>query len=123
MSENEKDNFVERRQFPRHAVRYIAKVFIDEEMLCGTIIDVSEGGLGILLPKVLPIGFELKLEIRNILSEESSEGLTFKAKIAWMNETESMKGMYRGGLEISEISEKSLDALKDHIQNLADQTE
>ena len=125
MLDNQGDNFVERRLFPRYAVRYLAKVYLNEEMLCGTVINISEGGVGILLPKIIPVGDVLTLGIRNIIQKEEGEEedkeMKFKAKIAWLSE-ESTDGMYRGGLEITDISEEILEKLIDHIQYLDDQT-
>lgn len=121
MTEHNKDHFIERRRHPRYEVRYVAKVWSQERDLCGTVIDISEGGVGILLPQVLSIGQELDLEIESIASGEKIKSIKFKARIVWMNEEEFLPGMYRGGLEISSISQEDLDALKDHIQALDEQ--
>ena len=122
MQNNKDDNFVERRRFPRYDVRYIAKVFLNDKMLCGTIINISEGGVGILLPKRLSINSVLGLKIRNILSEDESKTIDLKARIVWMNEKEIINGMYKAGLEIADISEEDLAILVEHIQYLEEQT-
>ena len=116
----EEQGFVERRRFPRYAVRYMAKVSKGEKDLFGTIIDISEGGLGILLPEIFPIGTELTLKIKSLIEGEISE-IALNARLVWMHDEEFTNGMYRGGLEITEISQEALDMLKDHIQSLDEQ--
>lgn len=123
MQNNKDDNVKERRRFPRYAVHYIAKVFLNDKMLCGTIINISERGIGILLPKRLSLNSVLGLKIRNILSEDESKGIDLKARIVWMNEKEIIDGMYRAGLEIVGSSEEDLEILVEHIQYLDGQTE
>ena len=123
MQNDKNDNNIERRRFPRYAVHYIAKVFLDDQMLCGTIINISEGGVGILLPKRLSINSVLDLKIRNILSEDESGSIDLKARIVWMNEEEIIDGMYRAGLEIVDSLEEDLEILVEHIQYLDEQSE
>ena len=89
--------------------------------LCGTVIDISEGGVGILLPKILKVGEILSLNIKSIL-ETDPFAIKFKAKLKWMNDKESFEGMFRGGLEIDEISKGNLDKLREHIQYLDNQS-
>ena len=126
MHDNQDDNFVERRRFPRYAVHYLAKVYLKDEMLFGTVINISEGGVGIMLPNIIPAGTVLTLGIRSILPEEAKEEaikeINLKARIIWIKE-EIIDGMYRGGLEIIDISEEDLEILIAHIQYLDEQTD
>ena len=122
MQDNQDDDFVERRRFPRYDVTYLAKVYLNDEMLCGTVINISKGGVGILLPKIIPAGNVLALEIRSILPEEAKEEaikeIKFKARIIWVKKEEIIDGMYRGGLDIIDISEEDFEILIEHIQYL-----
>ena len=118
MQDNTDNNIVERRQFPRYAVRYAAKVYLDDKMLCGTIIDISKGGIGILLPKKFDIGNILDIGIRNLLNEKAINDIRFKLKIVWINKVD-IEGMYRAGLEIIEISEDNLEKLRKNIIELS----
>ena len=117
------NNFIERRRHPRYEVRYIVKVWLDERILCGTVINISEGGAGILLPIVLPIGRIINLEIEGMPGGEAIEKIKLKAKIVWMHNEEFLPGMYRGGLEITDIDDRDLDILRSHIKKLKEQQE
>ena len=75
------------------------------------------GGDRILLPKILKVGEILSLNIKSIL-DENPFAIKFKAKLVWMNDKESFEGMFRGGLDIEEISDDNLDKLREHIQYL-----
>ena len=118
MQNNKDDSFVDRRRFPRYAVRYLTKVHLNGSMLCGTIVDISEGGVGVLLPEKLDEGVLLDIEISRVLVEEEVVETKFRARIVWISEMEIEK-MYRAGLEITEIAEDDLERLRENIIELS----
>ena len=108
----------ERRRHPRYDVRYTAKVWYENESLCGTVINISKGGVGILLPRIMEKGSVLQIEIESILGGEEIKHIKCKAKIVWLKEKEFLPGMFRAGLEIVEISDQDRNILDNHIKSL-----
>ena len=114
-------NLVDRRAHPRFKVNYLTEVYMGSEILFATVIDISEGGVGIMLPAKFYTGEVLNLRIKcslfnyiaNIEVEEVNICLT--AEVIWINKNENM---YRAGLKIVDIDNLDLDRLKDNIRVL-----
>ena len=108
----------ERRRHPRYDVRYSADVTFNNELLCGTIINISKGGVGILLPKIVPVGEMLDLRLKTVVGNNEDLRIKLRAKIVWMKEKEFLPGFFRAGLEITEIREEDKKILEKHIEDL-----
>ena len=114
-------DFVDRRRFPRFKVHYLTDVYLGDRNIYATVIDISENGVGIVLPEKFYPGDEIELRIRCKIGDddESKTDLKIEARVIWMGD-KNEKGMFPGGLEIVNISEKDLNILKNNIQLLAE---
>ena len=117
--EKNKIDFADRRRFPRFLVHYLADVCLKDETICATVIDISENGVGIMLPERFDIDEKINIELRPSLSDTNAEKIRVTAKVIWVGK-KNEKGMHTCGLEITEISEKDLENLRNHIQTLCD---
>ena len=113
--------FVDRRRYPRFKVHYLADIYSGNEILYATVIDISEKGVGIMLPQKYYVDEDLDLRIRCKIEDddEKKTDIKLKSKVIWIGE-KNEKGMYVGGLEILEISEEDLEILRENIKELAD---
>ena len=112
----------EKRITTRFKVHYLTDIYLNDEIIYSTVIDISETGIGIVIPHRLYIDEELKLRINCNLSSEPENcikkiNIFLKARVLWVKEIDD-KNMYRTGLEIIDISEDSLQKLQRHIQSL-----
>ena len=114
-------DFVDRRQFPRFKVHYLTDIYKGDRNIYATVIDISEYGIGIILPERFYPGDEIELRIRCKVEQddETKTDIKMEAKVVWMGDKDE-KGMFKGGLEITEISEQDLAILKGNIQELAE---
>ena len=115
-------NIMERRLKSRFNVEYITEVYKRNEILFSTVIDISENGLGILLPGEFDMGEILDLRVnyklREKLSSESERiDICMKAKIVWVHRIDRR---YRAGLSIVDISSDDLKRFRENIKNLED---
>lgn len=111
-------NFVERRQNPRYQVQYLANVFYHDEDLGSAVIDLSESGAGIVLPREIPEGEELSLKIRVGPSRQQIKSIELHARIVWIKHDDP-EDIFRAGLQIVNISKDHLAILKASINELA----
>ena len=119
---NQVVTLVEKRRYLRFYVYYLADVYLNDEIIYATVIDISEGGIGIILPQPLNIGEIINLKILWKLNNDEKADVQFKAKVIWIDGA-NIRNMYAGGLEIIDISNENLDVLRRHIKELADQAE
>ena len=119
---NQVVTLVEKRHYLRFYVHYLADVYLNDEIIYATVIDISEGGVGIILPEKLNIGEVISLKITWRLNDDEKANISFKAKVIWIDGA-NVKKMYTGGLEIIDISDEDLEILREHIQELADRAE
>ena len=113
-------NIMERRIKSRFSVEYITEVYKSNEILFSTVIDISESGLGILLPGKFDMGEILDLRVnyklREKLSSESERiDICLKAEIVWIQRVDRR---YRAGLSIVDISSGDLKRFKENINKL-----
>ena len=118
MEKTKEFTLVDKRQFPRFSVHYLADIYLHEKWLFATVIDISEGGIGIISAEPVNVGDILTMKIRCKLDNDPKANIQFDAKIVWVgNGNEKM--LHTCGLEIAEISQKDQNILRDHIQELA----
>jgi len=117
--DKKKIDFVDRRRFPRFLVHYLADVCLKDETFCATVIDISENGVGIILPQRFDIGEQIKIQLRPSLSNDKEDKISILANVIWIG-NENEKGMFTCGLEIADISQEDLENLKNHINSLCD---
>ena len=112
----------ERRIATRLSVHYLTDIYLHDEIIYSTVIDISESGIGIVIPHKLHIDEELKLRLNcNLINEAHNDvekiNIFLKARVIWIQEI-AEKNMYRTGLEINEISKDAFEKLQKHIQSL-----
>ena len=122
MNEKKPIEVVDRRNLKRLNVRYIGHVYLDEKILCSTVININEKGVGIMIPKIIPEEQVLDIRMECHIKNDEKKDIQLKTQLVWMSQ-KNENGMYRAGLEITEISEKDLKILKEHIQYLCDKEE
>ena len=112
----------EKRITARFIVHYLTDIYLHDEIIYSTVIDISETGIGIVIPHRLYPSEELKLRINCNLTYTPEDrvkkiNIFLKARVMWVKEIDD-KNMYRTGLEIIDIAEDSLQKLQRHIQSL-----
>ena len=110
-------HFIEKRRHPRFSIHCLAEVLLAEEAISATAIDISEGGIGIIIPHQFNIGEDIKLLIKFGSPLSKKDYMEVKAKVIWVGR-ENEKKMYICGLEIIDISDDNLDLLRNQIQTL-----
>ncbi|MBN2144248.1 MAG: PilZ domain-containing protein [Candidatus Aureabacteria bacterium] len=101
------DRNIERRQFTRFHADFYSECDIEGEKIFITFVDISQGGLRILLTKYFPPDIRLQLKINtfdNILS--------MLTRIVWIQKLDLPGNQFQAGLEILSISED--DRIKYH---------
>ncbi|MBN1521461.1 MAG: PilZ domain-containing protein [Candidatus Aureabacteria bacterium] len=118
---NEDFELVDRRLYPRFKVHYLADVYLGNRNIYATVVDISEKGVGIILPERFYPGDEIELRIRCCIEggDEKKTDVRLSARVVWIGE-KNEKGIYTGGLEIVDISEVDLDILRLNIAQLAE---
>jgi len=111
---------VERRKHQRYTVEYISEVYQGDEFLFLTVLDISEGGAGIMLPSKFNTGNMMQLRINYRLCDHINSSferidISLKAEVIWVKTHGSV---YRAGLKISDIEENDLTRLKNNINKL-----
>lgn len=105
----------ERRSQKRFSVKYLAHVYLDEKILCSTVINITDKGIGILIPKDVPPDETLQIRMECRKGKETKTEVYLEATVVWTKE-DKRSGMFRAGLEISYISEENLNRLREHIE-------
>ncbi|MBN1521112.1 MAG: PilZ domain-containing protein, partial [Candidatus Aureabacteria bacterium] len=101
-------NFVEKRQHPRFNIHCLANVEMIDKTLEATAIDISEGGVGLIIPHHFSIGEVIKLQIRFQRPAEKKSTIETKAKVIWVGK-ENEKKLYSCGLEFMNISNNDIE--------------
>jgi len=120
MDIKKKYEFADKRQCPRYAAHYLADIVKGKEVVFATVIDVSESGVAIILKERMDVDTKFNVKVRCWLENEEETDIEFKARVVWVGKCNE-KGISAGGLEILEISEENLRALKKHIQIICEQ--
>ncbi|MCK5708556.1 MAG: PilZ domain-containing protein [Candidatus Aureabacteria bacterium] len=112
--------FIEKRLNPRFTVHYLTDVYLGEEILFATVVDISESGVGITLPGKFYLDEILNLRINcSLIDHEKGElkkvNIYLRASIIWIEKKEKM---YHAGLKIIDIAYEDLIRLRDHIDYL-----
>ena len=110
----------DRRVSQRVKVDYLAEVYLGNEVLFATAIDVSEEGIGIILPGKFYIGEMLNIRIKSTLQnpieyDQENVNICLTAKVVWLKKHDKM---YRAGLNIIDIEEADLDMLRKNIRDI-----
>lgn len=117
--EEENNNTIkDRRLHQRYQVQYLAYTFHNNEQLGVSVIDISERGAGVLLPRKFLPDEELKIRVRCGPSFDKINEIELKARVVWSDD-KATDNMYRTGLKISDISNDDFDKLKKNIMELA----
>ena len=108
---------IEKRFYPRFTVHYLADVYMGDEILFATVMDISENGIGISLPRKFFLGEILNLRINcNLINDARGEltkvNIYMRAEVIWIDKKDDF---YRSGLKISDIAYDDLVKLRDHI--------
>ena len=117
-------NLVDRRVFQRFRVSYLAEVYMGHEILFASVVDVSEKGVGIMLPGQFYAGEKLSLHIKSSLYddnniEEQEINICMTAEVVWV---EKQGKLYKAGLKITQIDTADLLKLKRNIRSLHKRT-
>jgi hypothetical protein len=113
-------NFIDRREHNRYSVHYLTDVYMGNEILFATVIDISESGIGIVLPgqfyknEVLSLRISCRLLSHDKDSPESLD-IRLRATVIWIKKEDNM---YKAGLQIKDMAYRDLMSLKQQIQNL-----
>jgi hypothetical protein len=110
----------DRRVFTRYPVHYLADVFLGDEILFATVVDICEDGMGIVLPKKFYLHEILNIRINcSLINQEKGVfekvNIYLRARVVWIEEKE---GLFRAGLKLADISYDDLVKLRDHIKYL-----
>ena len=111
---------INKRIHQRYNVHYLADVYLGAEILFATVVDISETGADIILPRKFYMNEILNLRIScNLINKERSElekvNIYLRAEIVWIKEIESM---YKAGLKIIDIAYEDTVKLRDHLRYL-----
>lgn len=117
MDNSEAVDIVEKRRYLRFLVRYTANIYMNEEVIPATVLDISEGGAGIIIAKKLLFHDELFIKIKFRLEEAHRSHVQFKARVIW-TEPAHINEMYIGGLEITEITHTDLKIFQQLLEEL-----
>jgi len=111
---------INKRVHQRYNVHYLADVYLGNEILFATVVDMSETGADIVLPRKFYLNEILNLRINcNLIHKEKSElekvNIYLRAEIVRIKEVE---GMYKAGLKIIDIAYEDTVKLRDHLRYL-----
>jgi hypothetical protein len=96
-----------RRQYPRYEIELDARIYATDLELSVAVVDISEGGLGIISEKPIEIGTKVSLQI-DAISEASVIGFAVWGSIYGMK---GKKYYYRIGIETENLSLEMLKTL------------
>ncbi|MCK5706228.1 MAG: PilZ domain-containing protein [Candidatus Aureabacteria bacterium] len=126
ISENNNFEIIDRRHSPRFRVDYLANISSSFENIFATVIDISENGIGIILPKEFYVGDQINVSISSDLYQEKKPDLikfniNMETEIVWIKKDDD-KNMFRAGLKIISMEKEDLKKLRDHVNNLVDES-
>ena len=109
---------IDRRAHPRFRVNYIAEVYSNEKITTATAIDISVGGIGLLLNEEFKIGELLDIRMESDLydaihSEIRNLILNIKTEFVWIKK---IGNSYRAGLRIVDVDTIDIERLKRNIE-------
>ncbi len=116
MERNNKSKYTgaERRQYKRLNVYHMSvpiriKTKHDDFLAPGILLDISAGGVGLLIFKEIPLGavVELSISLNNLNTD------IIKAQVVWVKSSEKT---YRLGLKFIEISKKDFDNIFNFVE-------
>lgn len=107
----------EKRRYLRFNVHYMAIVYMRDDFFPATVVDICEGGIGIITPLKLNFHDEFYFKVNFNIEEARKSHVHFKAKVLWMEEA-NIKQMYLVGLEITEIAHKDYEVLRKLLDEL-----
>ena len=110
-------HFFEKRTHPRFNIHCLADIQLTENTVPATAIDISETGIGLVIPHHFRIGEVIDMKIYFPVSPDEKESLEIKAKVIWVGK-ENEKKLYSCGLQIMNISEKDLATLRTQLKGL-----
>ena len=110
----------EKRSYQRYNVHYLADVYLGDEILFATVVDMSETGVDIVLPRKFYMNEILNLRIScSLIHKEKSElekvNIYLRAEIVRIEEIEKM---CKAGLKIIDIAYEDTVKLRDHLRYL-----
>ena len=111
---------LDRRAYPRYPVEYVSEVYLGRDILFTTIIDISQEGAGIRLPKEFKTGslFDIRLNYKlceSMLDKFERINICIKAELIWIKGIDTI---YRGGLKIIDVDSKDFSKLKKYLYDL-----
>jgi len=115
--QNKQTNIVEKRRFFRFLVRYTAKAYIKGEIMPATVMDLSEGGVGVIIPQKLLFHDELFIKSKFRIEEAHRSHVQFKARVIWTEPTH-INEMHIAGLEITEITHTDVRIFQQLLEEL-----
>lgn len=95
------------RQYPRYEIELDARIYATDLELSVAVVDISEGGLGIISEKPIEIGTKVSISI-DAISEASVIGFLVWGSIYGMKDK---KYYYRIGIETENLSFEMLKTL------------
>ncbi|MGB5065525.1 MAG: PilZ domain-containing protein [Candidatus Competibacter sp.] len=109
----------DRRQYERYSADFYLCVYKQhEEHLLGHVIDISLGGLKLLLgSEALRVGETMPLRMDTVLESGPRESVEFYARTVWSGQDENFEG-YTAGLEFLDLSPQALKVMQDVINAL-----
>jgi hypothetical protein len=108
---------VELRRYLRFSVHYLAYVYFNNEIINANVIDISEGGLGIIIAKKMNFHDEFFIKFVFVVDEAHQSHVQLKARVIWIEEAK-LNSMYVAGMEITEIGHKDILVLKSLLDEL-----
>ena len=108
---------VEKRRFLRFLVRYKSIIYSDRDIIPGTVLDVSEGGVGVFVPQRLQFHQEVFIKIKFKLGQAHKSHVQFRALVVWTEDC-FINNMCACGLEIKEITHTDFDVYKALLEEL-----
>jgi hypothetical protein len=112
----------DKRFSSRLNVHYLTDIYLHDEIIYSTVVDISESGIGMVVPHRLYLGEELRLKMNCSLTDQAEENtekidIPLVARVIWNREEPGTK-LYRVGLEIEQIARDAMDRLQEHINSL-----
>ena len=111
----------ERRILSRLKVHYLTDIYLHDEIIYSTALDISEGGIGMVIPHRLRLDETLNLRLNCNLNSDAEKikkvNIFLKARVIWVSGHQE-KNMYRTGLEITHINKDDFTKLRNHIRHL-----
>ena len=114
----DEQSLIDRRGYPRFRVNYLTEVYMGSEILFATVVDLSERGLGIMLPGRFYLGEAISLRVKSSLYDdvnttEEEVNISMAARIIWIRKEGHM---YKAGLAITCIDSADLLKMKRNIR-------